>query len=82
MIKTNPVFVQSVGANPIMEIVRELRAKHLVQGIDFDFSYQQVQQHYSDGFDLIRNGATFYFKDDKWATFFRLQYGNGTQTTG
>ena len=79
MIETHPVFVRSIGPSPIMDIVRDLRSRGLVQGMDFDFSYQQVQRHYTDGSELIKNGATFTFREEKWATFFRLKYGDDVQ---
>lgn len=79
MIETHPVFVRSDGPSPIMDIVRDLRAKGLVQGIHFDFAYNQTQRHYADGYDLVRNGATFTFSEEKWATFFRIKYGDDIQ---
>jgi len=74
MIDTNECFVPFKSAAPVMEVVRELRAMGLVQGIDFDFKYQQVKRSYSDNIVLLRNGASFFFKDPKRATMFRLQY--------
>lgn len=81
MITTHEVFVRTQGAEPVMPIVRWLRSKGLVQGTDFDFKYQQVQRHYTDGYELVRNGVSFFFKEEKWATFMRLKYGDELQQT-
>ena len=70
--KLNPVFVTASVSN-IMDIVRELRSKNLIQGTDFNFAYSP------NGYDAFqylvkRSGATFYFKDPKWSTFFKIKY--------
>lgn len=76
MVKKNPAFVPGVDANKTMDIVRELRASGLKQGIDFDFKYQQASFDFTVDDDLFRvKGATFYFRAAKWATFFRMKYG-------
>jgi hypothetical protein len=58
-----------------MEMVRDLRAKGLVQGIDFNFAYQQAKYDYFSSEVHQLKGCTFSFKDAKWATLFRIQYG-------
>lgn len=69
------VFVPNIDANQTMELVRDLRAKGLVQGTDFSFAYQQAHyDYYADDVHQVK-GCTFAFKDDKWATFFRIKYG-------
>jgi hypothetical protein len=78
MVSTNPVFVKSNGPNPIMDIVRWLRTRDLVQGTDFDFKYSPKDWH-QETFERVHAGATFYFKDEKWATFFRIKYGEDVQ---
>lgn len=69
------VFVADVDAMQSMELVRELRAKGLVQGKDFDFAYQQAKYDYFSSEVHQLKGCTFTFKDSKWATFFRIKYG-------
>jgi hypothetical protein len=69
------VFVPGIDASQTMELVRELRAKGLVQGTDFNFSYQHSTTDFFDTeVDMLR-GCSFTFTDPKWATFFRMKYG-------
>lgn len=69
------VRILHIEPNELMEIVRELRAQGLVQGTDFEFKYTPSQYN-NDGFEAVspRKGE-FFFRDTKWATFFRLKYG-------
>ena len=69
------VFVANIDSSRTMEIVRELRAKGLVQGPDFSFAYQRPHYDYSSENEHQLKGCTFAFKDGKWATFFRIKYG-------
>ena len=78
MITTHEVFVCTQGAEPVMPMVRWLRSRGLVQGSDFDFKYQQARTQW-DNVELIRNGVSFFFKEEKWATFMRLKYGTDIQ---
>lgn len=75
MVNKNPAFVTGIDANETMDIVRELRAKGLVQGKDFDFKYQQRSFDFLSSEVEKPKGATFYFRAAKWATFFRIKYG-------
>lgn len=69
----NPVFIPKILPSEAMDIVRDLRSKNLVQGVDFNFAYSQSK--YDDLYQLTQPyGATFYFKESKWATFYRLKY--------
>lgn len=69
------VFVPNIDAAQSMELVRELRAKGLVQGRDFTFAYQKSDYDYfTQEFKQLR-GCNFTFTDPKWATFFRMKYG-------
>jgi len=68
------VFVPGIDASQTMELVRELRAKGLVQGTDFNFAYQQTL--WDDNYIQLKpQGAEFSFRDPKWVTFFRIKYG-------
>lgn len=79
------VFVPTQGPEPVMVIVRELRSKGLVQGTDFDFKYNPKEQRWDildDDGELSFSkaaGAHFYFADGKWATFFRMKYGDNEE---
>lgn len=68
------VIIPNVTADEGINIVRELRAKGLIQGTDFNFKY--MPSTYDDsGFDMLSpHGIEFSFADNKWATFFRLKY--------
>lgn len=73
------VFINEIKPDEVMTIVRELRGKGLIQGTDFDFKYNP-KQYDSNGFDLLSsNNAELYFRDGKWATFFRMKYGNNNK---
>jgi hypothetical protein len=68
------VVVPNIRANEGIDMVRELRAKGLVQGRDFDFSYQPPTYDIM-GFNMLTpHSVEFSFTDSKWATFFRLKY--------
>ena len=71
--------MRTKGPAPVMEIVRWLRKKGLAQGFDFDFKYQQVRHSMWDGAELHSNGVSFFFREEKWATFMRLKYGDDVQ---
>lgn len=62
--------------NPVevMDLVRTLRERGLVQGTDFDFAYHQSK--WDDMIGEIPKHTIFRFYDDKHATFFALQYGS------
>ena len=56
-----------------MEIVRELRQQGMVQGKDFDFSYNKSKEYIMAKAPMPKH-ATFAFYTDKYATFFALKY--------
>ncbi len=78
MITTHEVFIATKGAEPVMPIVRWLRGKGLVQGQDFDFKYQPRDWDMQT-YQSVRPGVSFFFKEEKWATFMRLKYGTDIQ---
>ena len=59
----------------VLDVVRNLRERGLVQGIDFDFEYRSSIFDISNYEMITSRGGTFHFKDPKWATIFRIQYG-------
>ena len=71
-------------ANSTMELVRYLRSRGLVQGCDFEFKYEPRRWgpivHGDGSVDMNDShypqdkGSYFYFKDPKWATFFRIKH--------
>jgi hypothetical protein len=60
--------------NNIMEIVRLLRDKGLKQGKDFDFAYNQATYDPITGHHVTDRYTSFYFYDEKWATWLLLKY--------
>jgi hypothetical protein len=63
---------QSVAV--VLEIVGELRASGLVQGVDFDFAFHQSQ--WDDMIGEIPKHTMFTFYTEKYATLFALKYGS------
>lgn len=68
------VYVSNLNAEQTMQLVRDLRAKGLVQGQDFNFRYNPSDWNHGT-FQPLPPGAEFTFADAKWATFFRIKYG-------
>ena len=68
------VYVPNINAEQTMVIVRDLRAKGLVQGPDFSFRYNPRDWD-QETFEAKPPGTEFMFADAKWATFFRIKYG-------
>lgn len=69
------VVLNDVMPNDTIEIVRELREKGYVQGVDFDFEYRPPK--YTDlSYDPEYNRKTlFMFYKEELATWFMLRYG-------
>lgn len=60
----------------VMQIVKELRAQGLQQGVDFDFAFTQAKYN-NDGWEAVTpRQTTFTFYTEKYATLFALKYGN------
>jgi hypothetical protein len=60
--------------NDIMEIVRVIRSKGLVHGEDFDFAYHPTKHDPINGHLITDRYTSFYFYDEKWATWLLLKY--------
>lgn len=58
----------------VMDLVRTLRERGLVQGVDFDFAYHQSK--WDDMIGEIPKHTIFSFYEDKHATLFVLQYAS------
>ena len=60
--------------NDIIEIVKELRSKGYVQGVDFDFQYCPPK-YIDGGLDAVYNRVTiFMFYTEELSTWFSLRY--------
>ena len=68
------VKVEGWMPGEMMDVVRELRSKKYIQGVDFDFSYHRPK--YSDTtYELVYNRHTvFTFYNEILATWFSLTY--------
>lgn len=70
----NLVFVPYINAVEAIEMVKELRTKGLVQGLDFEFAFHHARYQLGDEGHVIPKGVEFKFRDAKWVTFFRMKY--------
>jgi hypothetical protein len=59
-------------ATRIIEIVRELRLQGLVQGQDFDFSFNQLK--WGNVIGERQKATVFTFYTENWASWFILKY--------
>ena len=57
-----------------MEIVRELRSKGYIQGVDFDFEYHKPVFNDWSGDAVYNRYTIFTFYKDSLATWFVLKY--------
>jgi hypothetical protein len=66
-------------ANEVTDIVQSLRKQGMVQGVDFDFSFNPggISERYeNDTFDFTIRHTVFSFYTEKHASMFILQYSN------
>ena len=66
------ITIRDKDPTEIMEIVRNRRTQGLVQGINFDFAYNQSK--WDDMIGEIPKHTIFTFYQDKDATLFALKY--------
>jgi len=60
--------------NEVMEIVRELRSKGYLQGIEFDFEYHKPVFNDWSGDNVYNRYTVFKFYKESLATWFTLKY--------
>lgn len=68
------VIVEHLRPDRVLMLVQDLRAQGLVQGRDFDFSFEQSQWDNFTGIEKVRR-TKFLFYAEKYATMFALKYG-------
>lgn len=56
----------------ILDIVKQLRASGLVQGVHFDFAYNQSR--WDEMIGEIPKNTVFTFYEEKYSTLFALKY--------
>jgi hypothetical protein len=66
------INVEYKNANDILDIVRELRASGLVQGVHFDFAFNQSR--WDEMIGEIPKNTQFTFYEEKYSTLFALKY--------
>ena len=67
------VFIETKGADKVMNMVRYLRQSGLVQGIDFNFKYRPGSYDWAEH-TISPAGVSFTLKEGKWATFIRMKF--------
>lgn len=60
--------------NEVIEIVRELKTKGYIQGIDFDWEYHKPTFNEFSGDAVYNRYTMFTFYKDELATWFELVY--------
>jgi len=66
------VVVKDKNPVAVIEIVKELRASGLVQGVHFDFAYNQSRWDPMIG--DVKGFTNFTFYEEKYSTLFALKY--------
>ena len=66
------VVIHRKNPNDILDIVRELRANGLIQGVHFDFAFNQSR--WDEMIGEIPKFTTFTFYEEKYSTLFALKY--------
>ena len=68
------IVIDYKDPNQILDIVKELRASGLSQGVHFDFAYNQSR--WDEMIGEIPTHTTFTFYTEKYATLFALKYSS------
>jgi len=66
------ITIEDRDPNAILDIVKELRASGLVQGVHFDFAYNQSRWDPMIG--DVKGFTNFTFYEEKYSTLFALKY--------
>jgi hypothetical protein len=66
------INVEHKNPSDILDIVKELRASGLVQGVHFDFAFNQSR--WDDMIGEIPKNTVFTFYEEKYSTLFALKY--------
>jgi hypothetical protein len=66
------ITIDRKNPNDVLDIVKELRASGLVQGVHFDFAYNQSR--WDEMIGEIPKFTTFTFYEEKYSTLFALKY--------
>jgi hypothetical protein len=66
------VVVENRDVSDVLDIVKELKASGLVQGVHFDFAYNQSRWDPMIG--DVKGFTNFTFYEEKYSTLFALKY--------
>ena len=66
------ITIDRKDPSDILDIVRQLRASGLVQGVHFDFAYNQSR--WDEMIGEIPKQTVFTFYEEKYSTLFALKY--------
>jgi hypothetical protein len=66
------INVEDKDPTEILDIVKQLRASGLVQGVHFDFAY--TQGRWDEMIGEIPKNTRFIFYEEKYSTLFALKY--------
>ena len=66
------IVIEHKNPNDILDIVKQLRASGLVQGVHFDFAYNQSR--WDEMIGEIPTTTVFTFYEEKYSTLFALKY--------
>jgi hypothetical protein len=68
------IVIDRKDPTAILDIVKELRASGLVQGVHFDFAFNQSR--WDEMIGEIPKFTTFTFYEEKYSTLFALKYSS------
>ena len=66
------VVVENRDVSDVLDIVKELKTSGLVQGVQFDFAYNQSRWDPMIG--DVKGFTNFTFYEEKYSTLFALKY--------
>lgn len=66
------IVVENRGVSDVLDIVKELKTSGLIQGVHFDFAYNQSRWDPMIG--DVKGFTNFTFYEEKYSTLFALKY--------
>ena len=66
------IVIENKNVIEILDIVKELKASGLIQGVHFDFAY--TQSRWDEMIGEIPKNTRFIFYEEKYSTLFALKY--------
>jgi len=66
------IVVENRNVSDVLDIVKELKANGLIQGVHFDFAYNQSRWDPMIG--DVKGFTNFTFYEEKYSTLFALKY--------